>query len=162
MVLISTCCSITSWIATLSCSCILSNSSIQQIPRSARTRAPPSRTNSSVTGSFCTTAVKPTPDEPRPVVYWKNVFTNSEEVNHLTSWSKSVNETKKLGFSNTRISHQNEIHISSDLHARIYEKELSNYSNWDYLLVFLFVPPISRSKSAFLTSVCPKISGAMD
>lgn len=36
------CCSITSWIAVRSDSSILSNSSIQQIPLSARTRAPPS------------------------------------------------------------------------------------------------------------------------
>ena len=36
------CCSITSWIAVLSESSILSNSSMQQMPLSARTSAPPS------------------------------------------------------------------------------------------------------------------------
>nr|CAA79690.1 unknown [Saccharomyces cerevisiae] len=63
------CCSITSWIAVLSLSSILSNSSIQQIPLSASTKAPPSRIISSVTGSFMTAAVRPTPEEPLPVVY---------------------------------------------------------------------------------------------
>lgn len=37
------CCSMTSWIAVLSDSSILSNSSMQQIPLSANTKAPPSR-----------------------------------------------------------------------------------------------------------------------
>ena len=36
------CCSMTSWTAVLSLSSILSNSSIQQIPLSARTSDPPS------------------------------------------------------------------------------------------------------------------------
>ena len=36
------CCSMTSWIAVLSVSSILSNSSMQQMPLSARTKAPPS------------------------------------------------------------------------------------------------------------------------
>ena len=63
------CCSITSWIAVRSVSSILSNSSIQQIPLSANTSAPPSKIISSVTGSLKTAAVKPTPDEPLPVVY---------------------------------------------------------------------------------------------
>ena len=80
------CCSITSWIAVLSDSSILSNSSIQQMPLSASTSAPPSvnhmstkqitrvllvgpKTISSVTGSRITAAVRPTPDEPLPVVY---------------------------------------------------------------------------------------------
>ena len=62
------CCSMTSWMAVRSLSSILSNSSMQQMPLSARTRAPPSRTISSVTGSRITAAVRPTPEEPRPVV----------------------------------------------------------------------------------------------
>lgn len=61
-------CSITSWILVLSLSSILSNSSMQQIPVSANTKAPPSNTSSFVTGSFWTAAVKPTPDDPLPVV----------------------------------------------------------------------------------------------
>ena len=61
-------CSITSWIFVLSLSSILSNSSMQQIPVSARTKAPPSKTTSPVVWSFITAAVRPTPDEPLPVV----------------------------------------------------------------------------------------------
>jgi hypothetical protein len=38
-------------------------------PRSARTKAPPSSAISPVVASFVTAAVKPTPDEPLPVVY---------------------------------------------------------------------------------------------
>jgi len=62
-------CSITSWIDVRSFSSILSNSSIQHTPISAKTRAPPSKHNSFVTGSLITAAVKPTPEEPLPVVY---------------------------------------------------------------------------------------------
>ena len=61
-------CSMTSWMLVLSRSSILSNSSIQQIPVSANTKAPPSKTNSPVTVSLVTAAVRPTPDEPLPVV----------------------------------------------------------------------------------------------
>lgn len=64
------CCSITSWMAVRSASAILSNSSMQQTPWSASTKAPPSRVISPVRGSCITAAVRPTPDEPRPVVYW--------------------------------------------------------------------------------------------
>lgn len=64
------CCSITSWIAVRSASAILSNSSMQQTPRSASTSAPPSNVISPVSGSRITAAVRPTPDDPRPVVYW--------------------------------------------------------------------------------------------
>ncbi len=60
--------SITSWIDVLSLSSILSNSSMQQTPISAKTRAPPSKQSSFVTGSLNTAAVNPTPDEPLPVV----------------------------------------------------------------------------------------------
>ena len=63
------CCSMTSWMEVRSPSNILSNSSMQQTPWSARTRAPPSRVISPVTGSFITAAVRPTPELPRPVVY---------------------------------------------------------------------------------------------
>lgn len=57
------------WWLHLSWSFILSNSSIRQIPRSANTRAPPSRVHSLVTGSLCTAAVRPTAEAPFPVVY---------------------------------------------------------------------------------------------
>jgi hypothetical protein len=52
----------------LSLSSILSNSSMQQMPVSANTKAPPSNTNSPVTVSLVTAAVSPTPDDPLPVV----------------------------------------------------------------------------------------------
>ncbi|PAV65841.1 hypothetical protein WR25_13518 [Diploscapter pachys] len=52
------CCSMTS---VLSLSTILSNSSMQQTPLSANTRAPPSRVISPVRESFTTAAVRPTP-----------------------------------------------------------------------------------------------------
>jgi hypothetical protein len=66
--IVTVCCSITSWIATLSISLILSNSSIQTTPLSARTIAPASRRRSPVSLSVVTAAVRPTPEEPRPVV----------------------------------------------------------------------------------------------
>ncbi len=62
------CCSITSCIATQSCSSILSNSSMQHTPLSAKTKAPPSKTISFVVGSLVIVAVKPAPDDPLPVV----------------------------------------------------------------------------------------------
>jgi len=60
--------SITSWIDVLSCSFILSNSSMQHTPMSASTRAPPSKLISPVIGSLMIEAVRPTPLEPLPVV----------------------------------------------------------------------------------------------
>src|SRR5579862_1452305 len=66
--MVTVCCSMTSWIATRSISDILSNSSIQTTPLSARTMAPASRRRSPVSLSVVTAAVRPTPDDPRPVV----------------------------------------------------------------------------------------------
>ena len=60
--------SITSWIATLSKSFILSNSSMQTIPLSAKTIAPASRCLSPVSWSTTIAAVSPTPEDPLPVV----------------------------------------------------------------------------------------------
>ncbi len=60
--------SIASWIDVLSCSLILSNSSIKHIPLSANTKAPPSKVHSFVDGSLLTVAVRPTADAPLPVV----------------------------------------------------------------------------------------------
>ena len=56
----------TSWIDVRSPSLILSNSSMQQIPVSARISAPPSTFSSSVSGSRITPAVNPTLDDPLP------------------------------------------------------------------------------------------------
>mmetsp|Transcript_7124 Transcript_7124/g.12162 ORF Transcript_7124/g.12162 Transcript_7124/m.12162 type:complete len:279 (-) Transcript_7124:698-1534(-) len=61
-------CSMTSWMATRSLSLILSNSSIQTTPRSASTIAPASSLRSPVSLSAVTAAVRPTPEDPRPVV----------------------------------------------------------------------------------------------
>lgn len=63
------CCSIASWMATLSWGFILSNSSIQTIPPSAKTRAPPSIWNYPVEESLEMLAVNPAADEPLPEVY---------------------------------------------------------------------------------------------
>mmetsp|Transcript_574 Transcript_574/g.1322 ORF Transcript_574/g.1322 Transcript_574/m.1322 type:complete len:241 (-) Transcript_574:592-1314(-) len=63
------CCSMASWMEVRSCSFILSNSSMRQTPRSARTSAPPSRVHSFVSGSLCTFAVSPTALAPFPVLY---------------------------------------------------------------------------------------------
>mmetsp|Transcript_17301 Transcript_17301/g.35073 ORF Transcript_17301/g.35073 Transcript_17301/m.35073 type:complete len:229 (-) Transcript_17301:785-1471(-) len=62
------CCSIASWMATRSFKLILSNSSMQMTPLSARTIAPASRVNSLEAASRTMAAVRPTPLEPRPVV----------------------------------------------------------------------------------------------
>ena len=56
----------TSWIEVRSPSLILSNSSMQQIPVSARISAPPSTFSSSVSGSRITPAVNPTLEDPLP------------------------------------------------------------------------------------------------
>mmetsp|Transcript_13665 Transcript_13665/g.57836 ORF Transcript_13665/g.57836 Transcript_13665/m.57836 type:complete len:221 (+) Transcript_13665:706-1368(+) len=63
------CCSITSCRVDRAPSLILSNSSMQQMPRSDKTSAPDSSTMSFVSGSLCTYAVRPTADEPLPDVY---------------------------------------------------------------------------------------------
>ena len=63
------CCSMTSWIAVLSYSSILSNSSIQHTPMSASTKAPASSESYLVLGSVTIAAVRPTPELPLPVVY---------------------------------------------------------------------------------------------
>lgn len=68
LAILTVCYSITSWIAVLSLSFILSNSSIQHTPLSAITRAPPSNAISPVIGSLITAAVRPTLDDPLPVV----------------------------------------------------------------------------------------------
>lgn len=60
--------SMASWRITLVLSSILSNSSMQQIPLSDKTRAPLSRTISLVSGSFVTYTVKPTAELPFPEV----------------------------------------------------------------------------------------------
>mmetsp|Transcript_45259 Transcript_45259/g.96293 ORF Transcript_45259/g.96293 Transcript_45259/m.96293 type:complete len:215 (-) Transcript_45259:1187-1831(-) len=63
------CCSIASWRMARVVPDILSNSSMQQMPRSDSTSAPLSMTSSLVSGSLATDAVSPTADEPFPEVY---------------------------------------------------------------------------------------------
>ena len=62
------CCSITSCSVDRALSLILSNSSMQQIPRSDSTNAPLSSTKSFVSGSLCTYAVRATAEDPLPEV----------------------------------------------------------------------------------------------
>mmetsp|Transcript_29867 Transcript_29867/g.86777 ORF Transcript_29867/g.86777 Transcript_29867/m.86777 type:complete len:230 (-) Transcript_29867:846-1535(-) len=68
LAMVTHCCSIASWMATRSFKLILSNSSMQMTPLSARTIAPASRVNSLEAASRTMAAVRPTPLEPRPVV----------------------------------------------------------------------------------------------
>mmetsp|Transcript_6 Transcript_6/g.7 ORF Transcript_6/g.7 Transcript_6/m.7 type:complete len:259 (+) Transcript_6:1157-1933(+) len=68
LAMVTVCCSMTSWMATLSMSPILSNSSMHTTPLSASTIAPASKCFSPVSLSIVTAAVNPTPDEPLPVV----------------------------------------------------------------------------------------------
>src|ERR1700709_1590177 len=63
------CCSMTSCRTDRVNSDILSNSSMQQTPPSERTRAPDSSTSWRVSGSRVTYAVKPTAEDPFPLVY---------------------------------------------------------------------------------------------
>ena len=128
------CCSMTSWIAVRSPSSILSNSSIQQMPLSASTRAPPSSTISSVTGSFMTAAVRPTPELPRPVVYTPRGATL---VMYLSSWDFAT--------------------PGSPIRQMLMSPRIRMPSP-----ISLVTPPTSRRRSAFLTSKWPYISGAMD
>merc|ERR1719419_420123 len=62
------CCSITSCKMERALSDILSNSSMQQMPRSLSTSAPDSSTRSPESGSFEMYAVSPTADDPLPEV----------------------------------------------------------------------------------------------
>jgi hypothetical protein len=62
------CCSITSWSTDRVESFILSNSSMQHTPPSDTTSAPDSSTSCRVSGSRVTYAVRPTAEEPLPLV----------------------------------------------------------------------------------------------
>merc|ERR1719499_2648766 len=66
---LTVCCSIASCKIARALSSILSNSSMQQSPRSESTRAPLSNTKSPVAGSLLIEAVKPTALLPLPEVY---------------------------------------------------------------------------------------------
>mmetsp|Transcript_46916 Transcript_46916/g.92908 ORF Transcript_46916/g.92908 Transcript_46916/m.92908 type:complete len:264 (-) Transcript_46916:910-1701(-) len=128
------CCSMTSWIAVRSFSSILSNSSMQQMPMSARTRAPPSRETSPVALSRVTAAVRPTPLEPLPVVY-----TERGAILHTC-------------FSNWLFATPGSPMKSVWMSPRIFMPSF----------IVLVKEPMSTRSNAFFTSVWPKISGAMD
>ena len=71
----------------LSWSLILSNSSIHTIPPSANTKAPPSKLNYLVLGSFIIAAVRPAADEPFPLVYTQ---TGAILLTNLRNWDFAV------------------------------------------------------------------------
>mmetsp|Transcript_25626 Transcript_25626/g.28761 ORF Transcript_25626/g.28761 Transcript_25626/m.28761 type:complete len:238 (+) Transcript_25626:1129-1842(+) len=118
----------------LSDSSILSNSSMAHIPLSARTSAPPSNDNSPVMLSLVIDAVRPTPDEPFPVVYTPRGAT-------LATCFNSCDLA-------TPGSPMRQILISPRI--RIPSVILRN------------TPPVNCNNSARLISACPKISGAID
>lgn len=80
----------------LSWSFILSNSSIRQIPLSARTRAPPSKVHSLVIGSLWTAAVSPTAEAPFPVVYTARcpVFSTYLQLGEFTRLGQATKNQK--------------------------------------------------------------------
>mmetsp|Transcript_18826 Transcript_18826/g.64108 ORF Transcript_18826/g.64108 Transcript_18826/m.64108 type:complete len:342 (-) Transcript_18826:199-1224(-) len=128
------CCSITSWMEVRSVSSILSNSSMQQMPMSAITSAPPSSTISPVSVSRVTAAVRPAPELPRPVVYTPrgDTFTMC-----FSSW------------------------LFATPGSPMRQRWISPRSFIPSASVRL-EPPQSCSSIAFLMSSWPKISGAMD
>mmetsp|Transcript_27946 Transcript_27946/g.41204 ORF Transcript_27946/g.41204 Transcript_27946/m.41204 type:complete len:236 (-) Transcript_27946:1951-2658(-) len=67
--ILTVCCSIASCNIALVVSVILSNSSMQHMPKSDKTSAPDSNTKSRVSGSRTIEAVRPTADDPFPEVY---------------------------------------------------------------------------------------------
>jgi len=126
--------SITSWIATLSSSLILSNSSIQTIPLSARTIAPAAKYLSPVSLSKITAAVKPTPEVPLPVVLITN---GAIDKTLLNNYDFAVD-----GSPITRI-------LISPLKCVPFSRVFS-------------IPPSNISNIANLISSCPYIDGAID
>lgn len=120
--ILTVCCSMTSWIAVRSLSSILSNSSIQQIPLSARTNAPPSKIISPVSVSRWIDAVKPTPLLPRPVVYtplrrFKSLESKNVNFNESKGkWpgSNRHNVFQKLRFRNTWVAHEANMNITTN------------------------------------------------
>lgn len=125
--------SITSWIATLSYSSILSNSSIQQIPWSASTNAPPSNRISSFESLYIE-AVSPVEDDPFPVAY------------------TPLGVTFAMYFNNYDLATP-----GSPMSAKLRSPLILIPSS----IVIVDPPTIIKSK-AFLTSFIPKISGAIE
>lgn len=134
-----------------------------------RTSAPPSRTNSFVTGSFWTAAVRPTPLLPRPVVYtplgatlmicfrsWL-FATPGSPIRHMCK-SPLICTLRGLTLS---------IQAVGDI--KVLLLNTSDHKSWQHNM-HTFMPsvsfrwgaPTSSNSSAFLTSSCPNISGAKD
>ena len=132
--IVTVCCSITSWIATLSASFILSNSSIHTTPRSAKTIAPASNLRSPLSWSVVTAAVKPTPEEPLPVV--------------LTAYAA------------TPSTHLNSCDLATEGSPTI--RQLISPRMWVPFFKFFSLPPRSRRMRALLMFSCPHMEGAKD
>lgn len=93
---------LTSWMDVRSDSSILSNSSMQQIPLSARTSAPPSRNTSLEVGSRTTAAVSPTPSNASQFVSYGEEDTNHFQFNFLEQ-TKSIRTHQKTLFRSCRL-----------------------------------------------------------
>ena len=134
LAMVTVCCSMTSWIATRSTSDILSNSSMHTTPRSARTIAPASSLRSPVSLSVVTAAVRPTPEDPRPVVAIAR--------GAVPSTKRSICDFAVDGSPTMRM--------------------LISPRMWVPLGRFFSAPPRSRRRIASLILSCPKIDGARD
>mmetsp|Transcript_54291 Transcript_54291/g.161199 ORF Transcript_54291/g.161199 Transcript_54291/m.161199 type:complete len:370 (-) Transcript_54291:499-1608(-) len=132
--IVTVCCSITSWIATRSASSILSNSSTQHTPRSASTIAPASSLRSPVSSSVVTAAVRPTPEEPLPVV---------------DTASGAMRSTKRRSC---------DLAVEGSPSSRT----LMSPRRWVPFLRFFSWPPSSMSSSAVFSKVWPQMEGASD
>ena len=124
----------TSWIATQSESSILSNSSIQMIPLSAKTMAPASKWRSPFSQSTETVAVRPTPDAPQPVVL------KQRGANFMTCqsiWDFAVEGSPTISM------------LISPLKWALFSRFFSN-------------PPSIWRMTAFLMFIWPWIEGAKD
>mmetsp|Transcript_26253 Transcript_26253/g.84784 ORF Transcript_26253/g.84784 Transcript_26253/m.84784 type:complete len:269 (-) Transcript_26253:732-1538(-) len=134
LAMVTVCCSITSCSATRSASIILSNSSTQHTPRSASTIAPASSRLQPVSLSVVTAAVRPTPDEPRPVV--------------------------EMASGAVRITARNSCDLAVDGSPSI--RMLMSPRRWVPLARLRSVPPRSIMSSARFSCVWPKTEGARD
>mmetsp|Transcript_69848 Transcript_69848/g.151945 ORF Transcript_69848/g.151945 Transcript_69848/m.151945 type:complete len:213 (+) Transcript_69848:1119-1757(+) len=132
--MVTHCCSMASWMETRSFWPILSNSSMQITPRSARTIAPASRVKSLEPGSRIIAAVRPTPLEPRPVVLMAfcAVFITK----------RSICDLPHEGSPTRRI--------------------LMSPRRCVPLARFFSVPPIIWSRRPAFTLSCPQMEGAKD
>mmetsp|Transcript_984 Transcript_984/g.2916 ORF Transcript_984/g.2916 Transcript_984/m.2916 type:complete len:215 (+) Transcript_984:5005-5649(+) len=132
--MVTVCCSMTSWIATLSFSPILSNSSMQTTPLSARTMAPASSLLSPVSLSLVTAAVRPTPLEPLPVV---EMDRGAMFITERSIWDLATPGSPTMS-------------------------KLMSPLRWVPFFRFFSMPPSSSKTMAFLMKSWPKMEGARD